>query len=393
MKIITKPWNDAEHFRINNFDAMRFFLAIMVIVSHAFVLTLGDDPLTMDTDDFEPLFQFSGGQITIGDLAVNSFFLVSGFLVTHSYLRSRGYGDYFLKRVRRIYPGFIVAIMVSLGVAWIAGGTAVFSAGNLTNSAGLALILHPSQLFSAFPENPVPGVVNGSLWTIQYEFWCYILVAMGGLFALVQRRGLLLGFLVFFATIACLQEVFKLYVGLGSFEVILGVPIFWPRLLSYFFAGACFYLWRDRIPHNNQWAAFAVFVLGVSLFIPYAVYLTFPFALTYLVMWLSYHPKIRFDQFARHGDFSYGIYLYAFPVQQLLIYFHVANTPLSNILLAVPLTIACGALSWHFVEKPFLIRKKKAVAEVGEASDEFTVRTISVALPTGRLHRSNPARH
>lgn len=379
MDLTLKPWNDSASFRSNNFDAMRFLFAVLVIVSHAFVLTLGDDLSTIDTDDFEPLFQFSGGQVTIGDIAVNSFFLISGFLVTRSYIRSKGYGDYFLKRVRRIYPGFLVAIVVTLLVAWVAGGQHVFSVDHLVNSAGLALILHPSWLTGAFPGNPISGVENGSLWTIQYEFWCYILVALGGLSMLIKRRGVLLGFLVFFAVVALLQQAFQLYVGIGALEVVVGAPHFWPRLLSYFFAGACFYLWRDRISHNDTLAAIALLVLVGSLFIPHAVHLTFPFALTYLVMWLSYHPKINLHQFAKHGDFSYGIYLYAFPVQQLLIHFHITDTPLSNILLAIPLTVACGALSWHFVEKPFLQRRKKSTA--ADELPKFTVRVLSVRQP------------
>ena len=351
----TNYWHDG--FGKNNFDFLRFLFALMVLVSHAFVLTLGDDESTPDTDDFEPIFQLTNGVLTLGDFAVDGFFIISGFLIAHSYLRSKTLLTYLFKRILRIYPGFIIATILSMVAAFFSNGLNVFSLSEVLKSIGQMTVLIGYGVEGAFVSNPFPAV-NGSMWTIQYEFWCYIWLMLGGILGFLKRPNIVIGALVFFIIAAFCVYFFHLRVGLGKAGIVLGYPPFWPRLLSYFFAGVTFYLLRERIPHSTSLALISFFLFCISLMSTSTFILFAPILLTYLILWVAYHPKLKFNNFAINGDFSYGIYLYAFPIQQLLIYNKITLTPLENIFVALPLTVLAGFLSWHLVEKRFLLHRE-----------------------------------
>jgi peptidoglycan/LPS O-acetylase OafA/YrhL len=121
-----------------------------------------------------------------------------------------------------------------------------------------------------------------------------------------------------------------------------------------------FYLYRERIPHSNIWAIVAVLVLVVSCFVPYTWVLCFPLAGTYLIFWFAFHPRVDIHHFAQYGDFSYGTYLYAFVVQQLIVQAlgHTVR-PFTLFLLATPPSIIMGILSWYGVERWFLGARRR----------------------------------
>jgi peptidoglycan/LPS O-acetylase OafA/YrhL len=127
-----------------------------------------------------------------------------------------------------------------------------------------------------------------------------------------------------------------------------------------YLAGVVFFLNRDRIPHHGYIAAGALGVLVVAAYIPLAWAVCFPLAGTYLLFWFGYHPGIHLGNFGKRGDFSYGTYLYAFPIQQLVMRF--VGHPISPYLLsgiAVPLTLMAAILSWHLIEKRFIASSAK----------------------------------
>ena len=328
----------------NNFDVIRFVLALCVIFAHSFDLMKRPDPLS-------PLILSIG----IGGEAVLGFFFLSGYLITMSWMRSHSLVEYLKRRALRIYPGFIV---VCLFCGLIAGPLCSYSpawywrhfqpGAFLTHIVELRLIAAPSAVTSYSTSD-----INGSLWTIHEEFLCYLIVALFGSLKLFNRRA---------AILSLLPLVYVLIFTLTRFAPLLhlngtGEIFRLPSLLIAFFTGSCFFLYRDKIVYSARGAAIClVGTLGLMHCGYEAGLLSLPF-MAYLLFALAFNPRIRLHRFAQHGDFSYGVYLYAMPVQILLLrYFSPSLTPWTLFLLATPLTIFCAVLSWRFVEEPFLRR-------------------------------------
>lgn len=332
-------------FSPNNFDALRLCFAVLVIFSHSFALLHGGD----DTD---PLMKASG-QVPLGAVALDAFFVISGYLVTQSLVRSSGPLDYLARRARRIYPGFVVACLVcGLAVAPFAvrDPAAAFEPGALAKLVAGSLALRGLFVNGAFAENPFPNAVNGSLWSIAYEAWCYVGLLLLGLTRLLRPRPT--AFLFAASVVASVVfVVLKPDVHVGLLGHVVGWPAIWARLLPFYLAGATYYFYRDFIPLSNVGALLATAGLVVGALFPPGLTPALPILGSYLIFWFAFHPSIRVTNAAKHGDFSYGVYLYAFPIQQLLVMGIPGLTPLALFALATPLSVVFGALSWHLVEK------------------------------------------
>jgi peptidoglycan/LPS O-acetylase OafA/YrhL len=326
----------------NNFDFLRLFLAFLVIYSHGCVLATG-------SYSREPLFWLTHGQVTCGDIAVDAFFIISGFLITASFERSRTLLSYFKKRVFRIYPAFIVVnLLCALCVLPLSGGSF------LERSAGVNLldfILQTARLrefhyVHAFAGNVYPGGINGSVWTIFYEFFCYIALALLGLSGILRANRVLLGILA--ATI-----VVSLLFAYNHWTL----AKHFARFLPLFMAGVVFYRFRQRIPLRTSWMICALLLLALAARLPYGLPLALPLAGAYLIFAVAFHPHIRLHRIGRFGDFSYGTYLYAYPIQQLIM--HWIGRPISPLLLfalAASSTLCIAVCSWYGVERWFLHR-------------------------------------
>lgn len=336
----------------NNFDFIRLIVAVLVIFSHSYILADGTywrEPLSLLTHRYE----------TAGDLGVDIFFLISGYLVTASYMRSETVWSYFRKRIARIYPGFIGATIFTLLVA------GPLSLGHLRGSTllsqtGVALVkmisLRDLDWVGAFTANPYPLVVNGSLWTIHFEFACYIVLAVAGICGVLRSRRACLS-LCALSLIA--KIVFATYIWNRDDWTREGLIAHGVRFLPLFFAGTASYLYRDKLVFRYRWALVAALLLAVATQTPDGLSCMFPLAGTYLVLFFAYNPAIRFQRFLRFGDFSYGTYLYACPIQQLLVLWAHGHLNLYVLFfLATPLAVIAGAISWHLVEKRFLVRTR-----------------------------------
>ncbi len=306
------------------------------------------------------------GQTTGGTIAVDSFFILSGFLITKSFLGSRSWLDYLLKRVRRIYPGFFVAMLfcmlaiVPLSGATLAGGRLQQVGQFLLNT----LQLKEFNYQHAFETNPWPGAINGSAWSISYEFWCYIGIALLGLIGFLRKPRIMQ--IAFWLTIAIALafEATGWKPGGGFLGKIFGYPPFWARLLPMYLSGAVFFLYRRRIQHRLTWVVAAVAGLAIAARVPLAWSVCFPIAGTYLLLWFAYSPLAQLAGFARFGDLSYGTYLYAFPVQQVVTRYAGSSIhPIFLFAVASVITLLLAALSWHLVEKPFLQRGRRVVRD------------------------------
>ncbi|MGA2684543.1 MAG: acyltransferase [Verrucomicrobiota bacterium] len=329
----------------NNLNIIRLFLALMVIFSHSFPVALGPGGDTRE----EPLSTWTHRQESSGGVAVDLFFLISGLLVTASWLRSRSMQDYFMKRVLRIYPGFIVAMGFSAALIW--AFCPEFRAAVVHPVNWLLLLLRDLLLLTTdsiyyrgiFAGNPFPIMANASLWTISVEFFCYSIVLVIGLFGLFKRR-----FLIFLAALlGYAVYVLGLFHGISQFD----------ECLICFLTGVTIWLWQDKIPFSKLIACGClVFLLVTSQFRPWFS-VVFPIAGGYCILWLAYEPKLILSSWAEKTDLSYGTYLYAFPVQQMLAMNATLRHPLAIFILAVPVTLLFAWLSWNLVEKRFLALK------------------------------------
>jgi peptidoglycan/LPS O-acetylase OafA/YrhL len=377
--------------KFNNFDLIRFLMAVAVIFSHSYpIVKTHHFPNGTPT---EPLLRVTHGHDSFGGLAVNVFFILSGFLITMSWERSSSILNYLKRRVFRIYPGFIVAMLFCAVV--IAPLFTVKPYNGLTwplfkDWAFSSMILQEHWVPGVFLNNPLSNALNSSVWTIRFEFGCYLLVLLLGVVGLLRSR---LGVLVFFAAsnvamvgqrwygYAKPDELFKLLnntFGLSQewfawLDRYAGPLVQWPGLVTFFAAGAFFYKWRDAIPKR-----LGLFVLCFGTFLTLllscadvstkwgfytrmAMPVLLPLTLGYSIFWLAFQPYLSFPRFAKYGDFSYGIYLYAFPVQQALkmTMGDRMGSAFLNFALATPITFVLAVGSWYGVERYFIKRKHK----------------------------------
>jgi peptidoglycan/LPS O-acetylase OafA/YrhL len=322
----------------DNFDALRCLAALTVLFSHSFPIS--------SILDREPLQLLTGGQASFGGVAVAAFFAISGYLITASYVRSRDPLRYCLSRALRIEPGLIACLMIcglvlgplvtTLPLEDYFGSAQLyhFLLGNLANVHGTA------GLPGVFPENPVANAVNGSLWTIRYEIVMYIFVLVLG------ASGVLNGYsAILCAALAALAS--------AIWRDSLLAP--WG---SVFFVGSALYFWQRRREPSTVAAFVAVCLLVVAAEMGVLRFVMGP-AMAYIVIYLATSPRVRLPNLARYGDLSYGIYLYAFPVQQLVVLALRDRIEWYwDILLSLPLVLAAAAFSWHLVEKPALELKR-----------------------------------
>jgi len=336
----------------NSFDTLRLFFAVLVIFSHSFALGRG-------SDNTEPLSLLTHGQITFGNVSVWAFFVISGFLIEQSWTRSPNPLKFLKRRIARIYPGFTVAaLLTALVVVPFAVEPATHHPVAMGNFLLQTLRLQVFDVPPVFVHNAWPNALNGSLWSVPFEFWCYIGILLLGVTGLLLRRWLVVA--IFAAAIA-----WHLYLSITGWipggkilGLIFGFPLFWAIVLPFFLAGSLFHLFGGAALLRKPLMIAALAILIASDFIPNGLIVTLPICGAYLLMGLAYMPLLRPLNLGRFGDFSYGTYLYAYPIQQMIVK-HGGGTmsPLKLFLLAAPLSVGVGALSWFLVERHFLARE------------------------------------
>lgn len=347
--------------RKNNFGFLRLLFAALVIVSHSSEMLDGDRSREVLTRIF--------GTLSFGDLAVDGFFLVSGYLVTLSLIQSTSWLEYLLKRILRIYPGFIVAFLFTLFVVGpLAGGTGadLRIAISFRHFAGRLLLLEEPTLKTAFLTLPYSDL-NGSMWTLAYEFRCYCILMVLGVLGMLRLRKVFLAVLAILVVALVLQVNFPIAPRLIPFA---GAALEDIRFLAAFCCGSCFYLFSDKVKYSG-WAAAAFAVVLVPLMfvnrLAEAALIVFG---GYILFWFAFRVKTEvIGRVGSRNDLSYGLYLYAWPVQNLLIlhFRHIAPWLLTSIAVVAAGTLAYG--SWVCVERPCLRLKGRldtpAVTRVG----------------------------
>jgi peptidoglycan/LPS O-acetylase OafA/YrhL len=338
-------------FHSNSIGFLRFLFAATVVWSHAFPLGgFGADPL----------YRLNSSGPTTGLLAVGGFFVLSGFLITRSFETVSSVGRFIWHRFLRIFPAFWVCLVVTaFGLAPLAFA---YQHGTLHRyfaevpapwsyvTSNSLLAIYQQRIGTVFARVPSPFDTNLSLWTLSPEFFCYVCVAALGIVGVVRRAPgavAVVALLLFAGYAALLWHYGNIYL------------IAWEALFVYFAFGAFAYLNRDRIPITPWIAALCFATLLATLTTEAFAYIVIP-CIAYLTLFGAMCLPLR--GFDRCVDVSYGLYIYAFPVQQLLAMYGLTKygfTP--YFLCALAIALALAAVSWFTIEKPSLSLKHLAL--------------------------------
>jgi peptidoglycan/LPS O-acetylase OafA/YrhL len=328
----------------NNFDLLRFVFAFTVLLFHSYALSRE-----------AALHVFA--RFLSAELAIQGFFVVSGYLVFMSLENSRSVGDYFEKRVRRIYPAYftVVAGCALLGV--------LVSTVPVTQyfSADLVRYVAANLVFLNFLEPNLPGVfranpmseVNGALWTLKIEVMFYAAVpVIAWLGTRVGRGRTLLALYLLAAAYVVGMDWLHRRTGNGSYLILQRQ---FPGQLGFFLAGAACYYYAGAIASRWRWivpAAAIAFFAGQAWW-PVAV-LVLPAAVGALVVYAAVGMR-HLGNFGKYGDLSYGIYILHFPVIQWLVSIGLyRESPFGALAVTIAIVLGLAFASWHLVERPFL---------------------------------------
>jgi len=362
----------------NSLNLLRLVLAVAVVFSHS-----------MTTGHFgsESLL----GKTTLGTVAVYGFFGISGYLIAGSAARNSA-GRYLWQRFLRIFPAFWICLLVTAFVfgtiAWLHLNPA------LSRTCGLHCYLNEPNgpfgyvihnLWLQVNQNVIAGTGvlggfsgsgwNGSLWTLELEFLCYLLLAAFSVLGLLKRRFLValiaavtwIAVVVIIAVPAVRAEFLPFHSG--AVVVIFGFVVDVMNfliLVSIFLSGAVLYLYRERIPDSGTIALGATvvflagFVLPLGVGAPQNFFTSLDLTAIFLVyplIWLGIH--LPFARFCAVNDYSYGVYIYAFPIQVLLAMWGVNKWGyLPYTLMALAAVVPVAIASWWLIEKHALKLKK-----------------------------------
>ncbi len=336
--------------RGNNFDVLRLVAASLVLFSHSYALT----------GDAEPFAEVSGW--TFGEIGVVMFFAMSGFLIAKSWSDLPKLVPFAVKRALRIFPALVVAVSVT-----------VFVIGPLFTTLPLAsyfsdpvtwlylvrcslLITFVGTLPGVFEDNPYPDAVNGSLWTLPVEAYCYALAAALGMLGLLRRSGVLAAFscllLLFVTPLTPFAHALAPAGGTTGGNLTLVI-----MLGATFVLGSLAYSLRGRL--RLSWTVVvALTVLWIATWDGGWVRMTGVLAVSFAVLVLAFRTPAWLRHLTAPGDVSYGIYVYAFPVQQsVAALWGPGLDPLLMMAIAFPVTYGLAYMSWRLVERPALALK------------------------------------
>lgn len=368
------------------FDFMRLLLALGVVLWHCFPITRGDPSLIEATAFW----------LLVSSM-VPMFFALSGYLVTASALRIP-VGPYLANRAARIGPALAAVVLITSLI--IGPLVTEMSLGDYLRDDQLRRYLLSMfgyvsfKLPGVFQGNPLSGIVNGSLWTVPHEILCYLMMAGLMLTGLVRHWWSQAAIFVLLFAMAFTAALVPRGILPAPVDALLHLNHFsqGSKIIPFFLAGAIVYHLRDRIPHDGRLALLCMAaILAIGAFGDPdwrkgpLLWLCMAAPMTYLVVWGGHIPLPK-PNFLGGGDFSYGVYLWHFPILQLLVMaFGFTQWWLLGLVALAPVLVA-GALSWHLIERPVL-QWRKRYSKVGAqlaAEDKAKARTADVAAAPAR---------
>jgi peptidoglycan/LPS O-acetylase OafA/YrhL len=343
----------------NNINALRFIGAFLVLYGHTFALCYGpgggEDPIS------EWLKPLTGYQAKLPGIGVAMFFVMSGYLVTQSYCRRPSLLAYLEARALRIYPALWATLLLTvfvIGPLMTQLTLNEYFSHKLTwnylfHNAGLYPdVVH--RLPGVFIENPRSGGINGSLWTLPVEVRMYFLVAILGVSGVLGKR-------IVFNVEAVSIVVFYL---LAPDHFFLLHKIRHERLGLYFLIGALAFINRQTLKLHGS----GVLILFFLVLMNYKNSLynaIFAIWFSYLTLYIAFHPRLHLPDLASRGDFSYGLYLYAFPMTQVSIATLGSDNPWLILATTFLSSMMAAVFSWFVVESPCLRLKGRLLSKPG----------------------------
>lgn len=333
--------------RQNNFNIIRFASAIMVIYGHMFsIMKIGNTPIFM-------------GQ-TISTIGINILFLISGYLVGQSYERDPNLLRYVIRRSFRVMPGLIVLVLLT-----------VFVIGEIfTTGSHIAYLTHPLigqylsnillkisySLPNVFDANPYATAINGSLWSLPVEVFMYAVLPVIA-FSLKKvkiRTELLAGITVFMIVLSFIFQDTPSLSSIVHYQVIISAAL---AVAPYFLVGYLFSQPKIKKILNLQAALFMFIFFAFIQFTTEVSEAMLFFVLPYVVFSIALTAKPIFKNFGTKNDYSYGLYLYGFVSQQMLmnifaVQMHADLPFYAYLLMSIGLALLFAFFSWHCVEKP-----------------------------------------
>lgn len=331
--------------RNNNFTMIHIMAAIMVIIGHQFVLTGSTPPFILGHD--------------IHGLGVRILFSVSGYLVSTSFIRTNSIKHYLKKRVSRLFPPLILCLLVTIIVLRF-----VTTSPDAYWKSAVTYFFHNIELrpkfdiVGVFADNPYPIGVNGSLWTLPIEFACYLsLIPVLFIVELLRKKnGIAVARLTLLLLLCTLSgiDIWRVFYTNGITAIFWDTDWFNGVLLSIWFYCGVF---AGYLPSRFiNWQIGVVAVILHSCLSPSIRYVLMPYIISYLVFSFAFAEKPLFNNTFKR-DICYGLYLYAFPVQQLLCHFLLANgnsVPIGVLLIAASIIIwALAEASYYLIEIKF----------------------------------------
>lgn len=352
---------EAHGGRTSGFDYLRLSLAIGVIFWHGSVVCYGHE--------FDNALQQTWVG-TLGKLLLPMFFALSGFLVAGSLFKTPSLLVYASHRVLRIFPALIVEVLLS---AFILGTILTtytlydyFTNGSFIRYLGNALGIVYVFLPGVFTGNPTHWV-NISIWTVPYELECYVALLILAAMGIVRRK---IWFVIAFILI---QIAVPLSDYILQSDGMLNVNRIHARtLVTCFLAGVGLYIFRHHVRSNlSIAAACAIVSFLLAHYTAFSYLIPIPIAYLTVYFGIVQIPKLPI---IFNGDYSYGLYLYAFPFQQLQAHlFPDDRNWLDNMLFALPCAALFAVFSWHLIEKPILQNRKALVAWIEGKSAKATL--------------------
>jgi peptidoglycan/LPS O-acetylase OafA/YrhL len=335
--------------RNNNFNLLRIGAALAVVLSHSFILT-GNEP--------NALLRI------LGYVSVNCFFLISGFLVFKSLLDRKSVPQFLRARALRIYPALLFSVLLCVFVVGLLFTTHSLQAYFL-ESQTISFLIQNSVLLvgdvvyhltAVFNQGEVGSWVNAPIWTVFFEVYMYLGLAVIALVfqpstpSFEKRLKTIIGCLAILSMAAFLAETEFKFITHTTFSNLV-------RFTALFSMGAALYLHRSHI-RLSPWLFLAMVVLiGLSSSNPLLFNSTFYLFLGYLLLCLAYLPGGYLLKFNQLGDYSYGVYIFAYPIQQALVLCIPNIHSIELFLFSAVLTLMLAVFSWHFIESKALAKK------------------------------------
>jgi peptidoglycan/LPS O-acetylase OafA/YrhL len=335
----------------NNFDFLRLLFATLVIVTHSYSL------LGFEEND---LFMQISKTHTFSYFAVRGFFVISGYLIFQSLIRSNSLVSYFWNRFLRLFPALLVVLLLTVVFGFFLFNGTLYDYINtstvqtyIPKNLSLYFLQYPLKN-DIFKDNPLPLVINGSLWTLRFEFSMYLLLSF--LFIFRKNKNVI--------NISLFSLFFIAVIGVSFFEkylINIKFLLNWFQLFElgiYFISGSILAsLNFNKFKYKKQLLLVLLVLFLILMLMNKLNYIIF-IILPLLVILFGLCPlKYINNLTVKIGDLSYGVYIYAFPVQQTLIcYFHPSINEL--IFYTTFLVYILAYLSWHLIEKNALKYKK-----------------------------------